>query len=176
MQKTNFFLFTGAPGVGKTTLLDALRAAGEVCVDETHRAVIREQAQLGVDIRADQTAYRDLCARRDLEKYDAHLGATGPVFFDRGLPDSLAGDGLDPPWLAQAALDRRYNATVFLPPPWPDIFAQDAEQTQDYAEALAVHQRIWRTLDQLGYRAVELPKASVPVRLAFVRAVVREAL
>jgi predicted ATPase len=176
MHKTNYILFTGAPGVGKTTLIEALRASGELCVDETHRAVIREHAERGVDIRADQTHYRDLCGRRDLDKFDAHLGESRPVFFDRGLPDSFVGDSLDPPWLPQALATRRYNGVVFMPPPWPEIFAQDTERTQDFEEALRVHDRIGRTLVSLGYDPVELPKASVKDRVTFVLSRIGRAL
>ena len=47
VSKPNFFLFTGGPGVGKTTLLEHLRARGERCVEETHRRVIRQQVAAG---------------------------------------------------------------------------------------------------------------------------------
>ena len=47
IHKPNFFLFTGGPGVGKTTLLRHLQGLGERVVEETHRAVIAEQAAAG---------------------------------------------------------------------------------------------------------------------------------
>ena len=45
IYKPNFFVFTGGPGVGKTTLLRHLQASGERVVEETARAVIREQVE-----------------------------------------------------------------------------------------------------------------------------------
>jgi len=43
IYKPNFFVFTGGPGVGKTTLIRHLQRLGEQVVAETHRAVIAEQ-------------------------------------------------------------------------------------------------------------------------------------
>lgn len=168
MHKPNFFLFSGAPGAGKTTLIEALRASGELCVDETHRAVLREQADRGVDVRADPTAYRERCGRRDLAKFDALVAETRRVFFDRGLPDSLARDGADPDWLEAAVLTRRYNPVVFTPPPWPEIYRQDAERIQDFAEAQRVHALIRGNLIDLGYRSLEVPVGPIVDRVAFV--------
>lgn len=170
VHKPNFFLFTGAPGVGKTTLVERLAALGEVCVPETHRAVIREQAALGERglPRGDQTGFRDLCGRRDVDIFDRMAGETRRVFFDRGILDSLAGDGLDPPWLEAAAAERRYNTHVFAPPPWEEIYESDAERIQDFAEAVATHQRFRANLAAWGYQVIEPPKVSAPERAAFV--------
>jgi len=168
--KPNFFLFTGGSGVGKTTLIEHLAGLGEICVPETHRAVIREQAALGEGgvSRDDQTAYRDLCGRRDVAIFDRLRAETRRIFFDRGILDSLAGDGLDPPWLIQAAAQRRYATTVFAPPPWPEIYETDAERIQDFAEAVATHHRICANLTGWGYTVIEPPRLPVAERAAFV--------
>ena len=67
IEKPNFFVFTGGPGVGKTTLLHHLAGMGERVVEETHRTVIAEQVASGG--RAvpwdDHAAYCELCVRRD---------------------------------------------------------------------------------------------------------------
>jgi predicted ATPase len=168
--KPNFFLFTGGPGVGKTTLVEHLAGLGEICVPETHRAVIREQAALGAAgiSRDDQTGFRDLCGRRDVAIFDRMARETRRVFFDRGILDSIAGDSLDPPWLVAAATERRYAATVFVPPPWPEIYETDAERIQDFAEAVATHHRICANLVAWGYEVIEPPRLPVAARAAFV--------
>ena len=42
-----FFVLTGGPGSGKTTLIDALAARGYACSLEAGRAVIRHQQDIG---------------------------------------------------------------------------------------------------------------------------------
>lgn len=42
----NFFVFTGGPGAGKTSVIEALAAAGLTCMPEAGRQIIRDQMQL----------------------------------------------------------------------------------------------------------------------------------
>ncbi len=170
IEKTNFFLFTGGPGVGKTTLIRHLEHLGERVVEETHRAVIAEQAAAGERGVPwdDRTAYCELCVRRDIAKFDAHAAETGRIFFDRGMLD-----GFDPTWdapaeLIEAAQTRRYNPLVFVFPPWLEIYETDAERRQDWPEAEATFERILGVVDRFGYRPLIVPKGPVDDRARFV--------
>jgi predicted ATPase len=170
IEKPNFFLFTGGPGVGKTTLLRHLQGLGERVVEETHRAVIAEQVAAGGDAVpwSDRAAYCDRCVRRDIAKFDALADETARVFFDRGMID-----GFDPDWdasaeLLQAARTRRYNRRVFVFPPWREIYATDAERRQDWAEAEATFGRILIGLERFGYEALVVPTGTVEARADFV--------
>jgi predicted ATPase len=82
LDKPNFFVLTGGPGVGKTTLLRALQAQGELCVEETARAVIREQLEAGG--RAvpwiDPEAFARATAERDIALFDAWPPRRGGSF------------------------------------------------------------------------------------------------
>ena len=172
IHKPNFFVFTGGPGVGKTTLIHHLAAMGERVVPETHRTVIAEQAAAGS--RAvpwdDYAACCELCVRRDIAKYDALAAEDGRVFFDRGMLDGFDARWTPPPELLAAAEARRYNRQVFVFPPWREIYKTDAERRQDWDEAEATFPRILNVVTLFGYEPILVPKADVATRAAFVLA------
>jgi predicted ATPase len=172
IDKPNFFLFTGGPGVGKTTLLRHLQALGEAVVEETHRTVIAEQAAAGSRALpwGDFAAYCELCVRRDIEKFDAMAGESDRVFFDRGMLDGFDPRWTAPPELEAAARNRRYNRRIFVFPPWREIYETDAERRQDWTEAQATFPRILDMVARFGYAPMIVPSGPVPERAAFVLA------
>lgn len=175
-----FVVITGGPGAGKTTLIDALEAAGFARTVEAGRAIIREEVAAGGD--ALPWADREAFAERMLEwEMRSHAEAVaraaahaGPVFFDRGLPDVIGYRrlvGLPVPAALDAAARRhRYQPRVFLAPPWPQIFPGDAERKQDFAEAVRTCEAMWAVYGEYGYEVVELQKLPVAERVAFVLA------
>lgn len=170
VSKPNFFLFTGGPGVGKTTLIEHLRTRGERCIEETHRRVIREQVAAGGSALPwlDVQAYGERTAREDIAIFDSMVDVEDRVFFDRGIPDTGGPDFTPPPWHLKALRTRRYNRAVFVPPPWFKIYGQDTERKQTFDEAVQVHQLILDHCRALGYAPVILPLASVEARAEFV--------
>lgn len=166
MEKPNFFVFTGGPGAGKTTLLRHLARLGERVAEESARAVIREQP-------ADRTGpgFIRRVAERDLATFESLAHVTDRVFFDRGLMDCYGADGV-PPWpeLEEAIRTRRYSRTVFVFPPWAEIYVTDAERTQDWEHAQRVFDQIMAQLPKLGYRPLVAPPGTVEQRAAFVLA------
>ncbi|OHB26451.1 MAG: hypothetical protein A2790_18665 [Phenylobacterium sp. RIFCSPHIGHO2_01_FULL_69_31] len=157
--------------MGKTALIRHLQARGERVVEETARAVIREQVETGGAAVPwlDNDAFVARCVERDVAIFEALAGETRRVFFDRGIIDSYGANGALPsPRIAEAVRTRRYNARVFIFPPWRKIYATDSERRQDWQEAEATFGIIRARLPTLGYEPIIVPKASVPARAAFV--------
>lgn len=88
-QTTRFMVLTGGPGSGKSTLIDALQNAGYARSMEAGRGVIQDQ--IAIDGQAlpwrDQVAFAELMLSWEMRSYHIAKHASGPVFFDRGVPD-----------------------------------------------------------------------------------------
>lgn len=174
-------VLTGGPGSGKTSLIEALAAAGHATSPEAGRAIIRRQQ--AIDGQAlpwrDRALFAELMLDRELETHARSEDADGPVFFDRGVPDvagylTLCGLPV-PAHVERAAREIRYDRQVFIAPIWPEIFGQDAERRQDLDEARRTFDAMAEVYPRLGYDLVELPKAPVAERLTFVLETIRAA-
>lgn len=174
--KSKLFVLTGGPGSGKTSVIDALRSENHSCADEAGRHIVRQQVAAGGDALpwSDRLRYAEAMLRRDLENYHQHNGSSGPVFFDRGIPDTIGYlrlEGLPvPEAMIQSAKALRYATPVFLFPPWPEIFTQDAERKQTAETAEQTHRAMAEVYGELGYTLIDVPKAPVEDRKAFILA------
>jgi predicted ATPase len=167
-----FVVISGCSGGGKSTLLAELARRGYAVVEEPGRRIVQEElasngkALPWVDVaafarRAMDVALGDRAAasRRD-----------GWVFFDRGLIDAAAalqhvtGELV----LERIGPAHRYHRRVFLTPPWPEIYATDAERRHDMDAAIAEYERLSLVYPSLGYEVVTLPKIGVAERADFI--------
>jgi len=169
-----FFVLTGGPCSGKTTLIEALAAKGYATAPEAGRNIIQDQMTVGGSALPwnDRTLFAELMLAWELRSHHTAARLSGPVFFDRGVPDTLAYLSLSglpvPAHMEKAAGHFRYNRRVFIAPPWPEIFTQDAERSQDLDEAERTFEALVDTYPRYGYELITLPRTSVEERLAFI--------
>lgn len=173
-ETDRLIVITGGPGSGKTSLIEALAATGRAVRPEAGRTIIRDQQGIGGRGLpwVDPVLFAELMLAADLHSHAEALTGRGEVFFDRGIPDiagylMLCGLAI-PESVEQAARQLRYRPTVFIAPPWRGIFTQDAERKQDFAEAERTYAVMAEIYPRYGYGLVELPRASVSERVAFV--------
>jgi hypothetical protein len=88
LSAVNRVVFTGGPGAGKTSVLEALAALGHATVGDSARTIIAERLARGATRRPEETFVRTIL-RRDIEQYLAVADTSGCVFFDRGVIDWL---------------------------------------------------------------------------------------
>jgi len=168
-------VITGGPGSGKTSLIEALAGEGVRHMPEAGRAIIQDQVDIGGTALPwdDREAFAALMLAWEMRSYREAVKAPGPILFDRGIPDVIGYlrlCGLPVPAAAvRAAEQLRYASRVFIAPPWPAIFRQDAERKQTLAEAEATYDAMVGAYSSLGYELVVLPLAPVTERARFVR-------
>lgn len=171
IEKPNFHVFTGGPGVGKTTLLRHLETMGELTVPENARAVIQDESARGGRGAPwrDNDRFLALTHARDIADFDRLETETRRVFFDRGIMDMYGANGATPSAeVIEAVRTRRYNRHVFVFPPWREIYATDNERKQDWVEAERTFDVILNLLSRLDYAPVVVPIGSIEDRAAFV--------
>ncbi|SFP55694.1 AAA family ATPase [Sphingomonas rubra] len=174
MPADRLHIVTGGPGSGKTTLIDALTAAGVATSPEVGRRIIREQIAVGGDALpwGDERAFARLMIEGEIAAHVGALARGAAVVLDRGVPDVigfLRVSGLTVPRdMAAAAEAYRYNRRVFLAPFWADIYRHDAERRQPPTLAERTEAIMRETYAACGYELVELPRVPVAERVAFV--------
>jgi predicted ATPase len=169
-----FFVLTGGPGSGKSTLIDALQQTGFSRTMEAGRGVIRDQVAIGGRAVpwSDHALFAELMLSWEMQSYRWATQQGGPVFFDRGVPDVMGYlrlMGLPVLNYVEKAIEIfRYNHRVFIAPPWEDIFQQDRERKQSFGEARRTYEALAATYIACGYELIELPRAPIAERVRFV--------
>lgn len=172
-----FVVISGCSGGGKSTLLEALARRGHDTVEEPGRRIVREETARGGSALpwVDAAAFARRAIAMALQDREAAAHREGWVFFDRGLIDAASAleHVTGEPALETYGSTHRYHHRVFLTPPWPEVYAPDAERRHDLAAALAEYERLLEAYPRLGYETVILPKVRVTERADVVLRTIR---
>ena len=163
-------VISGGPCSGKTSLLRALQEQGFTVHDETVRSLVKDAGGFPIrnkKARKSGSFFRNVLKRRIEQFLEAPTDNFS--FFDRGLPDSLAymkfmGSRV-PALLNESIKKYRYNNTVFLLPPWQEIYSNDAKRKESFEEAQLIFNYLKEAYNESGYMILELPKVSVNERV-----------
>ncbi|MDM1396854.1 AAA family ATPase [Myroides odoratimimus] len=173
MNIPRFYIFTGGPGSGKTTLLHALEAQGYTVMPEVGRAIIQREQALGSDVLPweNKQLFYEAMLSQSVYVYE-HCITDEVILWDRGILDSIGYavlEGLD---ISEAqhsiASSLQYMPTVFILPPWEEIYTQDKERKQDMEIAMATYETMKTMYQRYGYTLIEVPKGTVDERVTFV--------
>lgn len=167
-----FVVISGCSGGGKSTLLTELGRRGHFIVEEPGRRIVKQELQeCGSALPwTDAVAFARRAIAMALEDRASADALNGWVFFDRGLIDAaaalqhLTGELV----LTALAREHRYHRTVFLTPPWPEVYQSDPERRHGLEVAEAEYSRLLEVYPALGYEISLLPKVSVSERADFI--------
>ncbi len=172
MIKTKRVIITGAPGTGKTTLLQLLKEKGYPCHPEVSRRIIKEQLDLGSNLLPweDLVNFSRLVNDGQIAQFKMVEEGTCN-FYDRGVPDVLAylrKESIHVDELEKSANIYRYNPSVFILPPWPEIYGTDNERREDLQAMIEINDKLIEVYKDYGYNVIVLPKVSAKQRMEMV--------
>jgi len=172
MTKNNFYVITGGPGGGKTSLLENLASKGYKFIPETARQIIRERISAGLAPRPDALSFAQEIFRTDCHNFNEHSDYSSVLFFDRSFVDSawqlFCSNQDEYNKIKDTYLKIRYNNKVFITPPWKEIYQNDSERDQTYEDSIVVYERLRQWYLEHGYEVIVLPKDTIENRVKFI--------
>jgi predicted ATPase len=169
-----FFVLTGAPGSGKTTLIEALARTGYACSVEAGRPSIKAQLAIGGSALPwrEPVAFAELMLSFEIRSHQIAQGERGPVFFDRDVPDVVGYftlEGVSPPaHVRKAAEIFRSNVRVFVDRRGERSLRRTTNANRISPKPCAPVTRLSEPMDEHGYEIVEAPRTSVEQRVRFI--------
>lgn len=173
MKGLQRFILSGCSGGGKSTLLNELRRRGFQTFEEPGRQIVREEQAAGGTALpwVDPEAFAAKAIEMSVASFDTATSAKTPVFYDRSFIDAISYvshlKGDVSPEHRHLIETKRYADQVFLTPPWPEIFQNDAERQTSFNRAVDEYDRLLVSFAEFGYEPVILPKRPVEERVTY---------
>jgi predicted ATPase len=173
MGSTRLFVLTGAPGSGKTAVIDHLDTRIDR-VPEPAREILATQRATGGSgtPQTNPLLFVDLLLQSSIRDHEAAQRSERPTIFDRGVPDCIAYSvvlGVDPGPSIRAADRYRYHTDVLVLEPWEEVYTTDDERTMAFAETVEFHEALIEAYERASYALVAVPRDSIEVRATFLR-------
>ncbi len=166
-----WYVLTGGPCSGKTTLVEEFKQRGYSVLPEGARIIIAAELAVGKsiqDILAEPLALQHKIISHYIE-LEAEATRNETLFLDRGIPDIVAYyrkfNLSDDMVLKDALASARYKKVFLL-----DMieFTNDTERYESPEEAAALHRLIRAAYEELKYDIIDVPVMPVAERADFI--------
>ncbi len=170
----SWYVITGAPSSGKTTLLTELQKRGFQIFPEVARVVIDEKMAQGLriqQIRGNEAGFQQEVLRRK-QALEAATPSDMIVLFDRGIHDSLAYmrlHGFAETEAAEAAKKAAYRK-VFILDPLP--VERDYSRTETDEQIQRIDGLLAQAYREHGYEPIRVPVAPVEARATLIEQII----
>lgn len=166
-------IITGAPGTGKTSIINELKQRGYNCSDEVSRDIISEQIKINGEILPwkNQIAFENKVAKIRTQQY-LSMPKKRICFFDRSAIDCIAYLKLNNLRTTLEIIKEvkkcNFNKIVFYTPIWEEIYVTDNERKESINQAQEIEESIVKTYHSEGYKLIAIPKTSIKERANFI--------
>lgn len=162
-----WYVITGGPCSGKTTMINEFSKLGFHIVPELARVLIDKEIKTGKsleEIRRNEIEFQKkvLLLKIEIENITPKEKI---VFFDRAIPDSIAYYeilGVSPGYLIKFCKKKRYRKIFFLE---QLPFQKDYARTENKEEAKKLSELLFNCYLKLGYKIIRIPVLPVKYRL-----------
>ena len=171
MERSKWYVVTGGPSSGKSSVLAYFEKIGYRVIPEAARVLIDEEVAKGKtieEIRRNEADFqrRVLALKLKIEK---ELPKDQLIFLDRAVPDSIAyysTCGLNPKEALDVCQGGQYKK-VFLMEQLP--YVQDYARTENAQSIERLNQLLRQIYERLGYEVILVPVMSVEDRVKFIQ-------
>ena len=173
------YIISGAPGTGKTTIINALKKKDHYCAEEISRELIAEQKSIGGNILPwkDQIAFENKIAHKRYKQYlDSPENCI--CFFDRSSIDCIAylnSNKLEATsQIIEIIKNCTFNKTAFYTPIWEEIYVTDTERKENIEQAKKIEKELIKCYQSFGYTVIEIPKTTLDKRINFILSQIKD--
>lgn len=168
--KSNWYVITGGPSSGKTTVLNELSKLGYVVYPEAARVFINEEMAKGKtlkEIRSDEAEFQRKVLKIKI-KVEENAPKDKVLFFDRAIPDSIAYFqicGLDQNEVLKFCKRKSYKKVFFF----EEVpFDQDYARMEDNKTIEKLNKLLKEGYEKLGYEVRDIPVMSTAERVKII--------
>lgn len=173
--KNKLVVISGCSGGGKSTLLYELKTLGYSVVPEVGREIVKEQLEINGHITPWENP-RDFCElliEKSLLAYHRAKSLSETknriIFFDRSFLEGVSYfQTLKVHHYDYLVTEYRYDLTIFMAPPWEEIFCHDDERKHSFSDSVLEYERLIKFYAESGYKIIQIPKESVLERADFI--------
>ena len=167
-----WYVITGGPSTGKSTLLAELEKMGHKIFPEAARVVIDDAVEKGIavkELRKYEDKFQDIVLDKKIETEKNHK-VDVLTFFDRGMHDTIAYlrlHGFEITEKVEDAVRNAQYAKVFVLDPL-DEYTEDYARTESADDARKLNDLLAASYAQYGMEPVRVPVMPPEERAAFV--------
>lgn len=163
------YIITGAPGTGKTTLINLLKNTVPCMEEVSRKVIINEQETQGNGVPwGNINHFTELVFKKTTNE----LLNPNTLICDRSLLDleaylTVANKNI-PNYLRDFPYKEKYQQTVFFAPTWFQIYCKDAQRLQEFDYCLKLEKALLEHYRIKGFNIITLTKSSPMERVKLI--------